>query len=304
MLFKIKRSSLKVADYILIVIDRVIEDKTICFSKDTSVKAQAELSVLKMIASENEQDEDTDNSRFYTWIAILFAISLILVVMFVFTLWRSKKVKIKLEKMRHEWLETFHSGQEELIDWNEDIVLQAKLLPYKAEFEFSMEDLQIEDELGRGEFGVVHRAIAKGLGKDGSDLEVAVKKSKNLKLSEIRTFAEELKIMMFLQKIDKESHVNIINLLGTITVDIKKGEIYAILELCQHGSLIEFIIDNRVRFKNDFALEDTNIDEVYQDVSHSEYVTFNDTSSCNPISSENSQYVYVSILIRQNTNYF
>lgn len=152
--------------------------------------------------------------------------------------------------MRLEWLETFHAGQEQLIDWNKDIVTQAELLPYRSEFEFPLEYLQIGDELGNGEFGVVYKAIALGLDVNGCPTEVAVKKSRNLKLSEIKAFADELKIMMFLQKVNKESHINIINLLGSVTVDIHKGDILAILELCQYGSLKDFIVRNSKRFED------------------------------------------------------
>lgn len=148
------------------------------------------------------------------------------------------------------------SGQESLIDWNGDIVLQASYLPYRKEFEFPLENLSIGDEIGSGEFGVVCRAIAKGLGKEG-ELEVAIKKSKKLNFAGMKAFADELKIMMFLQRINKESHVNIINLLGAITVDLKKGEICAILELCQYGNLKDFLRRNHMHFKNEVVLEET-----------------------------------------------
>lgn len=206
--------------------------------------------ILKTIA--DEKIPEPDNSIFFTWLLTLASFLLIFVVISVISIWVSRQTKQKLDKMTTEWLETFYMGQQELIDWNKDVVLQAGFLPYRSEFEFPIENLEIGDELGHGEFGVVHRATAKGLGQDGCEIEVAVKTTKNLKIAEIRAFADELKIMMFLQKVHRESHTNIINLLGSITMNIKKGEIYAIIEFCQYGSLKEFVSKNSRKFLNQF----------------------------------------------------
>lgn len=164
-------------------------------------------------------------------------------------MWKSHETVKKFEGFKSEWIENFRTGQESRIDWNEDIVLQAEYLPYRSEFEFSIDNLEMGGELGSGEFGVVHKAIAHGLAINGVDIEVAVKKSKS---SEIKAFVDEVKIMMFLQKVDKKSHTNIINLLGVITENIKKGEICAIIELCQNGSLKQFVSRNTKRFENQF----------------------------------------------------
>lgn len=216
--------------------------------------------ILNKIARQKYPEIEVDNSTLYSWIFILAAFLLVFLTFLIVSIRRSSLRKQELEKMRLEWLDTFHAGQEDLINWNEDIVLQAEFLPYKSEFEFPLQNLLIGTELGSGEFGVVHKAIAHGLGQEENEQEVAVKLLKNSKLSEIKAFADELKIMMFLQKVNKESHMNIINLLGSITVDIKKGEIYAIMELCKYGSLKDYIVRNAKRFMNliDFGQEETN----------------------------------------------
>lgn len=55
------------------------------------------------------------------------------------------------------------------------------------------------------------------------------------------------------------SHVNIINLLGSIVDNIKKGEIYAILELSQYGNLKDFVYCNSKHFTDQINHEENYI---------------------------------------------
>lgn len=228
------------------------ELNALCFPAK-QIKAEADHRILKSIAS--EKFSEPNESRLINWIGSSLVILLIFFILLLTTMQKLRNTKKNFKKMEEHWLETFLSGQESLIDWNGDIVLQASYLPYRKEFEFPLENLSIGDELGSGEFGVVCRAIAKGLGKEG-ELEVAIKKSKKLNFAGMKAFADELKIMMFLQKVNKESHINIINLLGAITIDLKKGDICAILELCQHGNLKDFLRKNYMHFKNEIVREE------------------------------------------------
>lgn len=221
--------------------------------KDVRVETFQEIN--EKVADEPHYEEEFNVTIFYKWILILMLSLAFLVFVLIKFITSSHNAKKKLKKMEADWMENFHAGQENLIDWNDDIVFQAEFLPYRSEFEFPIENIEIYEELGTGEFGVVHKAIAKGLTEDGSSLEVAVKRSKNLKMSEIKAFTDELKIMMFLQKVHKESNVNIINLLGSFTVDIKKGEVCAILELCQRGSLKNFVMKNANFFLDEIGYE-------------------------------------------------
>lgn len=259
------------------------------FNSTKKNKAEAINGILKKIADEKYPDPDLP--QLYKWIFSMAAALTLISLVLVLIVRRSRLTKTKFEKLKSEWLETFHTGQQELIDWDKDIVLQAGFLPYRSEFEVLIDDLLIGIELGSGEFGVVHKATAKGLGQDGSDLEVAVKKSKNLKPSEIKAFADELKIMMFLQKVNKESHVNIINLLGSITSGIKNGDIYAIMEFCQHGSLKDFILDNRSQFKNELELE-LEGDNNYETNPKNNLINYDtlQSSSCGSVLEESSNY--------------
>lgn len=158
--------------------------------------------------------------KFYKWIFGLAAILVIFLMILMVTIRIFGQTRVKLDKMRSEWLETFYAGQENLIDWNEDLVLQAKLLRYRKEFEYLVDKLKMGKKLGAGAYGIVMKAIAEDLGPEQRELEVAVKMTKTKNLAEIKAFADELKIMMHLQQVDKKSHENIINLLGSVTVNI------------------------------------------------------------------------------------
>lgn len=247
-------------------VDLKIKIENLC-NADTLTKSKVEHEILKRIAAEKYPEDKSEKIRFLTWIFGLIAALILLALVLFISIGRFWITKQKLEKMETEWLETFHAGQESLIDWNEDIVKQAGLLPYRSEFEFPLENLEIEENvLGQGEFGVVHRATAKGLGKNKSEtFQVAVKKNTSTKLSEIKSFADELKIMMFLQKVNKKSHVNVINILGAITCELQNGKIYAIMELCQYGSLKNFLMKNINQFKDQFGCGKAETDNEIHD---------------------------------------
>lgn len=65
----------------------------------------------------------------------------------------------------------------------------------------------------------------------------------------------ELKILIHLGK-----HLNIVNLLGAVTTNAIKGELLVILEYCEHGSLRQFLLNNRPNFINQLDLETGEID--------------------------------------------
>lgn len=227
-----------------------MSEDLLCYPNKTN-RAMSDHEVLKYITDE----QFVDLSNLHSWISMLVVSLMIFFLILIGTIYGSRQTKKKYNKMKLEWFDAFHAGREDLIDWNKDLVLQAEFFPYKSEFELPSSNLITGKELGRGQFGIVYKGLVKGLGKDGDAIEVAVKKSKNLKLGGVKAFAHELKIMMFLQKVNKQSHVNIINLIGSITVDMKKGNICAILEFCRYGSLKDFISKHLRNFVDIFSFK-------------------------------------------------
>ena len=56
----------------------------------------------------------------------------------------------------------------------------------------------------------------------------------------------ELKILIHLGR-----HLNIVNLLGAVTKNIVKGELFVIVEYCEFGNLRHFLMSNRDSFINE-----------------------------------------------------
>lgn len=236
----------------VLYMDHRIDERILC-NLNKNVKADEDQALYQQILNDTYAESDGFNA--VRWILGLASILIILVLIIFLTTQKFLKTIKKLSQEKSAWEERFYKGQEDQIDWNKDIVFQAENLPYRDEFEFEKKNLELGDELGSGQFGVVQKAIAKGLGKDESDLEVAVKTPNHTNEAGIKDFLDELKIMMFLQRVNKKSHCNIINLLGSVIVDIKNGEVYAIMELCHHGSLYGFITRNDTRYADQIMLE-------------------------------------------------
>lgn len=173
---------------------------------DKKTKSEANHMILKQISEEEIPGIEVDVSIFQNWIFGLIAVLVTFAILLFSSIWRSLLAKKEFERKESEWLESYRIGQENLIDWNEDIVFQAEYLPYRSEYEYPLEKLCFGKKIGSGEFGVVYKAIAQDLSSDGCELEVAVKKSITNKISEVKAFADELKIMMYIQNVNKDSH--------------------------------------------------------------------------------------------------
>lgn len=159
----------------------------------------------------------------------------------------------------------FDSGTAELMNPSLDIIEQANLLPYNQRFEFAKEKLQLKEVLGTGAFGVVTKAIAKGISAFEPETEVAVKTiHKNADSVMMKALISELKIMMYVG-----THLNIVNLLGAVTKDLANREVMMICEYCCYGNLRDFLQDHRTSF--DYSSPQNTADEVL-DVASSDYI--------------------------------
>ncbi len=127
-----------------------------------------------------------------------------------------------------------------------------RLTTYSAHhrLEFPLEQLDFGEVLGKGQFGIVKKALARGIRKrhTAEDTEVAVKttKTKPGSKDEIEALEAELEIMS-----DISHHNNVVNLLGACTMDIARGHLYIIMELCQLGSLKNILLKHKSCFRKD-----------------------------------------------------
>ena len=62
--------------------------------------------------------------------------------------------------------------------------------------------------------------------------------------NQLRTIIDELKILSNLNM-----HLNLVNLLGACTSDIRLREVYLLLEYCPFGDLKKFLVERRDKFR-------------------------------------------------------
>ena len=175
-------------------------------------------------------------------------------------------------------LENLLKGRWEERDPNLLVSNQLDKVEYNKRLEFPREKLTIQYELGRGVFGRVYKAQAKGIDGSNSITTVAVKKLHAAwEVEHLIALVSELKFMSHLGQ-----HVNIINMLGAVTIGPNCNDPLLIMELCDNN-LKDYLRRNYDNFVNqiDFrtGLEDPKIQR-----------TISSTSS-NPQSEASSAYV-------------
>ncbi|KAK5979704.1 hypothetical protein GCK32_009566, partial [Trichostrongylus colubriformis] len=125
-------------------------------------------------------------------------------------------------------------------------------LPYNRQFELERDNLEIGNRLGCGQFGQVWMGwLAKPRVTDSMAekvrLPVAVKGPLvGTNVQHQKMLADELKIMCAIGK-----HPNILALIGAITKNMKGGELYVVVELCDNGSLKEYLLKHKNKFINE-----------------------------------------------------
>ncbi|KAL3880215.1 hypothetical protein ACJMK2_032471 [Sinanodonta woodiana] len=133
-------------------------------------------------------------------------------------------------------------------DYNPDIPIdeQTSCIPYDPKWEFPKERLRLGMILGQGAFGRVVKAEAIGIVEHEDVTCVAVKMVKDCTDREqMMSLLSELKIFIHIGQ-----HLNILNLLGAVTKNIARGELYVIVEYCHFGNLRNYLIKNKDNYKD------------------------------------------------------
>ena len=143
---------------------------------------------------------------------------------------------------------------------------QADLLPYNEKYEFPRENLSLGKLLGSGAFGRVLKGTASGIVPWEDSTTVAVKMLKPKTSTDydyLKALMVELKIMIHLGK-----HINILNVLGACTTNLKKRELLVITEYCRFGNIQKYLVCHRQYFVNQV---DPMTGEIDYDIGRLEY---------------------------------
>ena len=118
---------------------------------------------------------------------------------------------------------------------------QAEHLSYSGKCEIERSKFEIGQKLGGGSYGNVHEGMADDLIHPRQRIKVAIKSVKNpLDPAQIFALISEIKVL------DKlERHLNLVNMVGACTSEIKNGRIWLLLEHCSHGDMKNFLLKHR-----------------------------------------------------------
>jgi serine/threonine protein kinase len=114
--------------------------------------------------------------------------------------------------------------------------------------------------LGEGQFGKVFRGTLtahpgvsdKAAAVRLAPLPVAVKVPRNGRsVRDQKALLDELKIMIAIGQ-----HVNVLGLIGAVTKNMTKGELSVVTELCELGSLLDYLRSHRAFFLNEIVADE------------------------------------------------
>ncbi|CAL8096157.1 unnamed protein product [Orchesella dallaii] len=178
-----------------------------------------------------------------TLVVVIISSVLVCVITLIFFIvyWRYRK-RLELYAQRQhlttEEIDEFYKGAK-----NNSTTYEALVLPYNPDFEIDLEQLGLDGSiLGSGQFGLVLKGSI-------GPLPVAVKTIKPVAdIIYLKSLLSELKILQYVGP-----HRNIVNLIGANTANIKKREVFLVLDYCPNGNLVQFLRQCRDRFVNFFS---------------------------------------------------
>ena len=147
-----------------------------------------------------------------------------------------------LRMLRKNSLRVHLIGNPDSVDADKDIKSQVKVISYNTKREIERSSFKLKNEIGRGNFGTVHKGVLDGLDDKESKTVVAIKSLHSATDSQVvETFLGEIKIMSNL-----DPHLNLVNMIGSCTSEYtEKGKLWLLLEFCDYGDLRNYLITNK-----------------------------------------------------------
>ncbi|CAL8100186.1 unnamed protein product [Orchesella dallaii] len=156
------------------------------------------------------------------------------------------------EFLRGLQMDIGNNGDPEGGDYSVELLAQNK--PYNEAYEISRSNIKFDAKapLGMGEFGVVYKGSVMQQTEDKNgvptieNISVAVKTVRpNSNITCLRTLLKEVKVMLY-----AGMHNRVVQMIGCCTENLRKGEILVLMEYCSRGSLENFLLKNRLPFRN------------------------------------------------------
>ena len=136
---------------------------------------------------------------------------------------------------------------EKLTTLNEVRTKMDHLQPNKRNM-FNKNEVEIKEEIGKGNFGKVYKGEVIGLLRPDSKTTVAIKSVSGMASKrEIDDFLEEIKVMSHLKH-----HLNIAGMIGACTSETTapQGDIWLVLEFCKYGDLKKYLMKHKNKILN------------------------------------------------------
>lgn len=172
---------------------------------------------------------------------IVAAVIVIAIVIIIFVICYKRRSMALHKELEHQLIQP--NG-----DYNPDLPIdeQTGCIPYDSKWEFPKKRLRQGMVLGQGAFGRVIKAEAIGILEHEDVTVVAVKMVKDCTdRDQMMALLSELKILIHVGQ-----HLNIVNLLGAVTKDIRYGELYVIVEYCHFGNLRSYVLKHKEEFRD------------------------------------------------------
>nr|XP_022322562.1 vascular endothelial growth factor receptor 1-like isoform X2 [Crassostrea virginica] len=196
--------------------------------------------MIKSSLQEEELKKKMENQTVITAV-ILASVLIVIVVIGVSVICYKRRSNALHKELEHQLIQP--NG-----DYNPDLPIdeQTGCIPYDSKWEFPKKRLRQGMVLGQGAFGRVIKAEAIGILEHEDVTVVAVKMVKDCTDREqMMALLSELKILIHVGQ-----HLNIVNLLGAVTKDIRYGELYVIVEYCHFGNLRSYLLKHKEEFRD------------------------------------------------------
>jgi len=127
-------------------------------------------------------------------------------------------------------------------DPKKDLKDQVDYIPYNKKREINRSNFELEEKIGWGNFGNVHKGYIKNLGKEGSQIVVAIKTiQKHAKEEDLNDLLCEIKLMSRIKP-----HPNLVSMIGSCHSEYKRSrQLWLLIEFCEYGDLKKCLFNNK-----------------------------------------------------------